>query len=147
MKRRVVSLSAGRDHLLALTSAGRVFSHPISLLANSFGQLGYRKFDIPSPDASTSKRVELALDAKGSGWGRAVRTDTSDSEPPAGIDDKSIHFCDKLFEVPALKGIAVAQALAGDRTSFVRTSEQGRVLAWGANDYGYAAPRNFHLQF
>lgn len=91
---------------------------------------------MPSPE-DRSKRIELSLDAKGSSWGRAVRTDTCESEPPAGLDDKSVHFCDKLYEVPALKEIKIAQAVAGDRTSFVRTAEQGRVLAWGANDFGY----------
>lgn len=41
-----------------------------------------------------------------------------------------------LYEIPSLKGIAVAQAVAGDRTSYVLTKESGRVLAWGANEYG-----------
>ncbi|KZV85132.1 RCC1/BLIP-II protein, partial [Exidia glandulosa HHB12029] len=132
---KFVSISAGSDHLLALTSSGRVFSHPVSLRANAFGQLGFRKFDVQAPDAP-SKRIEVSLDAKGTGWGRSVHTDTSDVPLPEGIDDKSVHFCDKLYEVPALKDVKIAQAVAGERTSFVRTVEQGRVLAWGANDFG-----------
>jgi len=38
--------------------------------------------------------------------------------------------------VPALRGVDVRQAVAGDRTSFVVTRRDGRVLAWGANEYG-----------
>ena len=43
---RFTSLSAGRDHLLALTSAGRAFSLPLNLRANRHGQLGVRE-DVP----------------------------------------------------------------------------------------------------
>jgi hypothetical protein len=44
-------------------------------------------------------------------------------------------FCDQLYEVPALKGVSIAQIVAGGRHSFVRT-DSGRVLGWGANEYG-----------
>jgi hypothetical protein len=37
---------------------------------------------------------------------------------------------------PALRGVKVVQIAAGARSSFVRT-DTGRVLGWGANDYGY----------
>ena len=52
----------------------------------------------------------------------------------APVDDSSIHFSDRLFEVPALKGIKVDQIAAGSRSSFVRAD--GRVLGWGANEFG-----------
>jgi len=52
------------------------------------------------------------------------------------LSDSSIHFCEKLFEIPSLKDIKIAQAVAGDRSSFARTADEGRVLAWGANDFG-----------
>jgi hypothetical protein len=53
----------------------------------------------------------------------------------ADIDDRDIRFCPKLFEVPVLRGVEAAQIAAGSRTSFLRT-KTGRVLAWGANDFG-----------
>jgi hypothetical protein len=52
------------------------------------------------------------------------------------VDDKNLKFSDKIFEVPALRGIKVVQIAACARSSFVRT-DTGRVLGWGANDYGY----------
>jgi alpha-tubulin suppressor-like RCC1 family protein len=51
---RITSIAAGRDHLLALTSSGRTFVHPITKNANSHGQLGFRKFDIPDPSSISS---------------------------------------------------------------------------------------------
>jgi alpha-tubulin suppressor-like RCC1 family protein len=57
------------------------------------------------------------------------------SENLTGIDDKSIRFCPHLFEIPILKGVEVVQVEAGGRSSFVRTAN-GRVLGWGANEYG-----------
>ncbi|EJD52889.1 RCC1/BLIP-II [Auricularia subglabra TFB-10046 SS5] len=117
------SISAGSAHLLALTSAGRVFAHPISLAANAYGQLGFRKVDVPAADPK-QPRVELTLNAK------------EPAAAPEGIDDDSIRFCDKLFDVPALSEVKAAQVVAGDRSSFVRTAQEGRVLAWGANEYG-----------
>ena len=53
----------------------------------------------------------------------------------AGVDDASIRWSDRLFEVPALKDIKVDRIAAGARSSFVKTSN-GRVLGWGANDFG-----------
>lgn len=50
--------------------------------------------------------------------------------------DESIRYCDKLFEIPSLKGIHIGQLVAGDRASYARTKSEGRVLAWGANEYG-----------
>ena len=42
---RIIFIAAGRDHLLGLTSSGRTFMHPITKNANSYGQLGFRKFE------------------------------------------------------------------------------------------------------
>jgi len=53
------------------------------------------------------------------------------------LGNSGIGFCDLLFEVPALRGIKVDQVVAGDRASYVRTD--GRVLGWGANEYGQLA--------
>ena len=54
------------------------------------------------------------------------------------IDDSKIRFCLSLFEIPVLRGVDITQIAAGSRTSFARTSN-GRVLGWGANEYGFAS--------
>jgi len=40
-----------------------------------------------------------------------------------------------LFEIPALNEIRISQIATGSRTSFARTPD-GRVLGWGANEFG-----------
>lgn len=67
----------------------------------------------------------------------------SDGEPEKekGTSD---WFCDRLFEIPSLRGVKVAQIATGGRTSFARTSADGRVLAWGANEYGYVCVATFN---
>jgi alpha-tubulin suppressor-like RCC1 family protein len=138
---RFTSISAGRDHLIALTSEGRTFALPITLSANTYGQLGFRKFTLPdatAPDPFTAPRIPIELtpraledpNALATPFVRSGRTSASTYVEPG------IGFCDMLFEVPSLKGLRVVQALAGDRCSYVRTGE-GRVLAWGANSFGY----------
>ena len=67
---RFVQISAGKDHLLALTSDGRAFAHPITLNANSHGQLGFRKCDVPAPApalAPTAAVLALVQDSIQSG--------------------------------------------------------------------------------
>ncbi|TDL27543.1 RCC1/BLIP-II [Rickenella mellea] len=158
---RFISISAGNDHLLALTASGRTFAHPINRKANAFGQLGFRKLDMSDPSSpGTTKSVELTpksvVDpyAKASPfnrtpalpdlWSKVTPTNSGSADRPpewkvsdqTSEFDDSFGFCDRLYEIPSLKGIRVAQAIAGGRSSFVRTVEGGRVLAWGANEYG-----------
>ena len=146
---RVTSIAAGRDHLLALTSSGRTFVHPITKNANSHGQLGFRKFDIPDPSSATSAsrlHVELAPRAVADPYAQRSRYARKAplsaagllpvSENVADVDDTNLKFSDKFFEVPALRGVNVVQIAACTRSSFVRTDTE-RVLGWGANDYGY----------
>ena len=59
------------------------------------------------------------------------------SDNLVNIDDSKIRFCLSLFEIPVLRGVDVGQIAAGSRTSFARTTD-GRVLGWGANEYGFA---------
>jgi alpha-tubulin suppressor-like RCC1 family protein len=148
---RIISIAAGRDHLLALTSSGRTFVHPISKDANTHGQLGFRKFDIPDPSSPTSaSRLHVELTpravadpyAKNSRYARESPSGSSAaaallpvSENLINLDDTNLKFSDRFFEVPALRGVHVTQIAAGSRSSFVRT-DMGRVLGWGANDYG-----------
>ena len=60
---------------------------------------------------------------------------------------KDLRGCNLLFEIPALNGIRISQIATGSRTSFARTSD-GRVLGWGANEFGFVtsalAPFFFH---
>lgn len=156
---RIISIAAGRDHLLALTSSGRTFMHPITKNANSHGQLGFRKFDTPDPSSATSAsrlQVELTPRAVADPYARSSRYARESSSPSAtatasatvaggllpvsgnlvDVDDTNLKFSDRFFEVPALRGVKVVQIAACARSSFVRT-DTGRVLGWGANDYGY----------
>ena len=65
---RFISISAGSDHLLALTSLGRAFAHPITKKANPHGQLGFRKSYLPTkssdPTIITPSRVTVELHPK-----------------------------------------------------------------------------------
>lgn len=56
--------------------------------------------------------------------------------PPAVVEPEGLEGCDTLFEIPALKGIRISQIATGSRTSFARTFD-GRVLGWGANEFGF----------
>ncbi|KAG6896734.1 hypothetical protein C0992_006451 [Termitomyces sp. T32_za158] len=145
---KIVSIEAGDHHVLALTSKGRTFAHPVDKKANASGQLGLRKFQIPNPmvhhRSKTNGHLDVELVPKSladpfASSSRASRLSSAPatSENLIGIDDSSIRFCTNFFEIPALKGVQIAQVAAGARTSFART-EDGRVLSWGANDFGQA---------
>lgn len=110
------SVSAGTHHLLAVTNTGRTFSLPLSPAANSHRQLGTRRvFDVPYPVPSSS----------------ASAIPMSPDLPP----EVDIRFERTLTEIPSLRGLQVAQVVASDRTSFVRTPT-GRVLGFGSNESG-----------
>lgn len=148
--RRITSIAAGRDHLLALTSSGRTFVHPITKDANTHGQLGFRKFDIPDLSSTTAvaSRLDLELTprviadpyAKSSRYAREPSPSAAAPTSVSGnLDDTTLNFSDRFFEVPALRDVRAVQIAAGARSSFVRT-DTGRVLGWGANDYGCVIP-------
>ncbi|RXW17978.1 hypothetical protein EST38_g7882 [Candolleomyces aberdarensis] len=144
-REKFTSIAAGQSHLLALTSKGRAFAHPINKSANSHGQLGFQKFAVPDPAAAvTGKEAHLHLDLIPKSlsdpfWkaSRSVRA-TSEAAPEdnlANVNDKNIRFCPYIYEIPSLRGVEFVQIAAGSRTSFGRTSN-GRVLGWGANEFG-----------
>lgn len=151
---RFVEIAAGSDHLLALTSAGRTFAHPVTLKANTHGQLGFRKFDIPAPASAEHSlgharlSIELTPKSIADPYAKstpAIRQAPSSEESKdrnaallASLDDCTIRFSDKLFEVPALRGVHVDAIAAGSRSSFAKTTS-GRVLGWGANEFGCAS--------
>ncbi|TXT14552.1 uncharacterized protein COLE_00745 [Cutaneotrichosporon oleaginosum] len=108
------SVSVGRHHLLAVTNRGRTFSLPLSPSANTHRQLGTKQ-TLPAAVAASPEKA-LA---------------DSPSLPP----ESDPRFATTLTQIPALAGIKIDQVAASERSSFVRTDE-GRVLGFGANDYG-----------
>jgi alpha-tubulin suppressor-like RCC1 family protein len=144
---RFISIEAGNDHVLAVTSHGRAFAHPVNKIANAYGQLGFQKFEIPDPSAhhhskvNSHVEVELIPKSVADPYAKLSRTNRASPAPImsdnlVGIDDSSIRFCPYFFEIPILKGVDITQVAAGGRSSFARTTS-GRVLGWGANEYGY----------
>ncbi len=112
--------------------------HPITKNANSHGQLGFRKFDIPDPSSATSAsrlHVELTPRAVADPYARSSRF-ARESPPPSAsasaavgrllpvsenvvdVDDTNIKFSDRFFEVLALRGVKVIQIAACARSSF-----------------------------
>ena len=73
--------------------------------------------------------------AKASAFVRQKTGSATTSTAGNASEDDAGGFCDQLFEVPALKEAKVAQIATGGRSSYVRTSA-GKVLGWGANEYG-----------
>ncbi|XP_006458490.1 hypothetical protein AGABI2DRAFT_190775 [Agaricus bisporus var. bisporus H97] len=140
---KFVSIAVGDNHLLALTSNGRTFAHPVNKGANRFGQLGLRTFEIADPAAFNTAmkpdtlRIELPPNTAGNKSTKPTQVASSLDvvKDLSNIDDSTIHWCTHLYEIPALRGVDVSQIAAGSRSSFVRTST-GRVLGWGANEFG-----------
>ncbi|KAJ3773826.1 regulator of chromosome condensation 1/beta-lactamase-inhibitor protein II [Lentinula raphanica] len=139
---KFISISAGKDHLLGLTSSGRAFAHPINSNANAYGQLGFRKFDVPDISSPQSKEripVELVPKSVKDPYAKAspFRRRNSDTEETAEKNRPAVSFpfSPNIFEIPSLQGIKLSQLVAGGRSSFALTST-GRVLGWGANEYG-----------
>jgi alpha-tubulin suppressor-like RCC1 family protein len=115
---RWADVSAGRHHLLAVTTTGRTFSLPLSPSANSHRQLGTRQVLNALPSTST---------APASSSSSLITSSNSPESDP--------RFVTLLTEIPSLVGLPIAQVSTSDRTSFVRTTN-GRVLGFGANEVG-----------
>lgn len=142
-----ISIAAGSNHLLALTSQGRTYAHPMNKDANSHGQLGLRKIEISAPsssmDTSTDcSRITTELVPRSVADPYAKTTLLLRESSPVVVDEHlnvidNHHngFSNVLFEISSLSGVTVSQIAAGGRSSFVNTSS-GRVLGWGANEHG-----------
>ena len=134
---RFVSVSVGNHHLLALTSSGRTFAHPLSHKANSYGQLGMRHLEFRIGGAL--RTVDLVPDIAKDPYalsGPRGRVSAPRQAAPNVAELNDLEGCEMLFEIPSLNGIRISQITAGSRTSFARTLD-GRVLGWGANEFGF----------
>lgn len=141
---RFTSIAAGRDHLLALTSQGRVYAHAFNLSSNASGQLGYRKLDVPDPSSSTpldAPRIPIELIPKSLKDPFAKATPQTRRKPTEATEELNsaisggLAINDKLFEIPSLREVTISQIAAGGRTSFALT-DTGRALGWGNNENG-----------
>ena len=131
--------------MVAITSKGRTFAVPLTLKGNSHGQLGFRKAFITSTlNPALNREILLNPIVSKDPFYQATpfkrdnpngQADASGLEAGALPDDSSIQFCTTLYEVPALKDYKVAQVATGNRSTYVRGAD-GRVLSWGANEYG-----------
>ncbi|KAG7452648.1 RCC1/BLIP-II [Guyanagaster necrorhizus] len=125
-----VSMSAGNDHLLALTNMERAFAHPVNSNANVYGQLGFRRIQVPDlshPFGHSVLPVQLVP--------RSLSDVRSGKDQEAWKDNDTIRFSPTIYEIPSLRDVSVSQVAAGGRNSFIRTTT-GKVLGWGANEYG-----------
>jgi alpha-tubulin suppressor-like RCC1 family protein len=154
---RFVDIAVGESHLLAQSSGGKVYSHPVDLAANFNGQLGLRNVNTslgpqtlhPSgfePDAVTTARVAPKAGLAHSeyypkSWVDGAPTPAAEEEalPVAGPSQRvkseqemDILFCKELYPIPSLKQIKISQIAAGGKHSIVKTAE-GRVLGFGSN--------------
>ena len=136
----------GSNHLLALSNKGRTFSMPLNDQGNSFGQLGVRKVFLNAPNTSGGRKelIEAVLEPKmflqleAEQSGATPVSTTSQPTLPAGLSSggsESIRFSTTLVEIPALRGVRIAQIAAGTEHSLARTHD-GRVLAWGRQTHG-----------
>jgi alpha-tubulin suppressor-like RCC1 family protein len=134
---RVIAVSAGGNHSLALTSGGQVLAWG----SNGFGQLGdgrprssatFVEVDLPAGDFVTAVSAggahSLALTSGGRvlAWG-------ADSDGQLGDGGTTNSSVPVPVHLPA--GIRVIAVSAGTDYSLALTSD-GRVLAWGADFVG-----------
>jgi len=81
-------------------------------------------------------REEAKAAAAAAKQSRVLQQQQSASAVPSIVEDpRSIRYCTTLTEIPALRGVPVAQIAAGTHHSLARTSD-GRVLGWGRHTHG-----------
>ena len=105
---KIIDISAGRSHLLALSAGGKGLCAAVDSNANEMGQMG-------GP--------------------RLLDDISSKNEQGEVVNERDIRYDTTLKEIPALRKLTLNQIVAGDRHSLALTSE-GRVLGWGNNNLG-----------
>ena len=125
-----------------------MYAHPSNKKANQYGQLGFRKLKIlnhtaaitSSPSHMDVELIPNLIFLADTFWNPSrpgcITIASTVSDNIVDIYESKIRFCLSLFEIPVLRGIA--HIAAGSRTSFGRT-RNGRVLGWGANEYGFTS--------
>lgn len=126
---KITKLSAGHDHMLALTEDGTAYA----IGSNTFSQLGNNGADFQedpekltfitkAKDVSASGHHSLAVDSGGNvwSWGLNLSSQLGDGKNEIKVTPQ------KLSGLPKIKGVA-----AGYRFSLA-LQENGDVLAWGA---------------
>ncbi|KAJ7582816.1 regulator of chromosome condensation 1/beta-lactamase-inhibitor protein II, partial [Mycena floridula] len=131
---KMVSISAGENHLLALTSKGRAFAHPMNKRANFYGQLGLRKWEIRD-NSDEAVAVELVPKSVIDPFAKSTPFTRTSTQVPE-VNDEGIRFCSAISEIPSLKGVELEKLVAGANCSFALTKNSGRILGWGANGSG-----------
>jgi alpha-tubulin suppressor-like RCC1 family protein len=155
---RIVDIAAGESHVLARSSKGKIYSHPVDLQANAAGQLGLRQVNTSlgprtlHPQGFEPDAVDTPIGPKPVGLASSsfypkawINTPAPDALEPAqeepqerieyikSNDEKDILFCRDLYQIPSLKEIKVTQIAVGNRHNIVKT-EEGRVLGFGSNN-------------
>jgi alpha-tubulin suppressor-like RCC1 family protein len=136
---KITQIAAGTHHLLARTSNGRALALALGPRANSHGQLGLRRISTSTPGEERELLPDSVIRDRNPEMRAAppitIRSPSQPKPTSVAVED-DIRFAGAAFqEIPALHGIQVAQLAAGARNSLART-EDGRVLAWGANEFG-----------
>ncbi|KAI5481674.1 mitochondrial protein [Pseudohyphozyma bogoriensis] len=154
---RIISLSTGDSHLLALTSKHRSFALPLSPIANQFGQLGVRRVTLASgekaqlvPDMELNelkyqlpappKYIDPLLlppsggDQVALAEGVAFKKEDRKALTKAEVEEDGL-YSTTLSLIPALSEVPVKQLVAGANHSLALTTN-GLVLGFGCNSYG-----------
>ncbi|KAM0792159.1 hypothetical protein ACM66B_004856 [Microbotryomycetes sp. NB124-2] len=88
----------------------------------------------PEPLGQPQKAISAPVIPIDNDGGADVAALARDEQTQTALE-RDIRFCTVLHEIPALKGVKIAELAAGSRHSLARL-EDGRVLGWGANGYG-----------
>jgi hypothetical protein len=91
------------------------------------------------PTGGVSRTIDLVPDAVKDPYALSSPRGRAPSPRQATanvLEPRDLGGCDVLFEIPSLNGIRISQIATGSRTSFARTLD-GRVLGWGANEFGF----------
>lgn len=159
---RIVDFTTGDHHLVARTAKGRIYTSPVDLWANRWGQLGTRhviaggnRLELipfgfgpgdPHPHEQPGFQGLSAsysipswwLDTPFAGKGKPVllmRDPNTGSAPGESEKEREARFSEHLYPFEAMKDLDVVEVACGARHSLARLRD-GRVVGWGANEHG-----------